>query len=333
MTGSQTKPTWGLALAGLVVTITALAQPFQAPPSPPDLPPVPPGIQPVTPPLAPPPALPSPAPVVSPRVPAPVIQPRPFHFPVQGTPHLSWDSDAKAYQAKPGEPTAHFAFALTNISSAEVVVNRVTTSCGCTVARLPAQPWRLAPGASGQIDVTVDLRGKWGVLQKLITVDTSDGYKVLHVSIRVPTGSAPAAVLMADRMRNQQLARADRQAVFRNDCARCHAQPTVGKTGAALFQAACAICHESAHRATMVPDLHALTQATDREFWRFWITAGKPGTLMPAFAAAQGGPLTELQINSLLDYLTTTFLPRRAAVSARVPVPSALPPVPVGAAP
>jgi mono/diheme cytochrome c family protein len=53
----------------------------------------------------------------------------------------------------------------------------------------------------------------------------------------------------------------------------------------------------------MVPDLHQLPVATSEEYWRAAISAGKPGTLMPAFAVAQGGPLNEIQIASLAAYL------------------------------
>jgi mono/diheme cytochrome c family protein len=257
-------------------------------------------------------------------------QPRP---PVQYTPHLAWEADLKAYRANAGETSAHFTFGLTNISSIEVVVNRVTTSCGCTVARLPAQPWRLTPGASGQIDVTVDLRGKWGVLQKFITVDTSDGFKPLRVQVTIPTSTVQPPMVMANRAQNMELARADRQAVFKNDCARCHLQPTVGKVGAALYQAACAICHDSAHRATMVPDLHALTHATDREFWKTWVTSGKAGTLMPAFAMREGGPLTDAQVDSLVNYLAGAFPQRITIIPNRPPpLPPPLPPGPPQAA-
>jgi mono/diheme cytochrome c family protein len=46
-----------------------------------------------------------------------------------------------------------------------------------------------------------------------------------------------------------------------------------------------------------------LTAPTSHEFWRTWITYGKPGSLMPAFATSQGGPLTDMQIASLASYL------------------------------
>jgi hypothetical protein len=53
----------------------------------------------------------------------------------------------------------------------------------------------------------------------------------------------------------------------------------------------------------MVPDLKNLPHATDAEHWRGWITYGRVGSLMPAFAKAEGGPLTDQQIASLVDFL------------------------------
>jgi len=63
--------------------------------------------------------------------------------------------------------------------------------------------------------------------------------------------------------------------------------------GIELYQAACAICHNSPHRATMVPALRAPPREQQATlYWKQWITHGKPGTLMPAFDQAEGGPLT-----------------------------------------
>jgi hypothetical protein len=59
----------------------------------------------------------------------------------------------------------------------------------------------------------------------------------------------------------------------------------------------------------MVPDLHNLPMTTSEEFWRTWITSGKAGTLMPAFATSQGGPLTDAQIASLAAYLNYMIPP------------------------
>jgi hypothetical protein len=53
----------------------------------------------------------------------------------------------------------------------------------------------------------------------------------------------------------------------------------------------------------MVPDLHNLKVPTNDEFWRTWTAHGKPGSLMPAFATAEGGPLNDMQIASIATYL------------------------------
>ena len=86
---------------------------------------------------------------------------------------LVFDQMLKDYTPKMGETNAHFTFSLTNVSSSEVVINNVRTSCGCTVAHLPSKPWRLPAGASGEFGVVVDLRGKFGTLVKSVFVDSS----------------------------------------------------------------------------------------------------------------------------------------------------------------
>lgn len=228
---------------------------------------------------------------------------------------LSWDADTKNFQAMPNAMAANFVFSVTNISTEEVVITAVRPSCGCTVAKMPSQPWKLAPGESGQVGFTVDLRGKSGTLMKSATVDSTRGYKMLNMRLEVPGMLTPtvAANPMADRTKNQQLAFADRQAVFHGDCARCHADPAAGKTGEVLYAAACTVCHDSANRASMVPDLHSLAHVNDREAWRQWITYGKTGSIMPGFSQSVGGPLTEQQINSLADFLATSALFNRVA--------------------
>jgi mono/diheme cytochrome c family protein len=218
---------------------------------------------------------------------------------------LAWDSPNKDVTVTNGTPEAHFTFSLTNVSTEAVVINDVHTSCGCTAAKLPEQPWKLAPGSNGQIKVTMNLAGKFGTVPKTVTVNTDKGSKMLMVKTTIlpPAVSAP----MGGREANQKIALTDRQAVFRGDCATCHAEPARNKMGKDLYVAACGVCHEAEHRAGMVPDLHAIKQETNAEFWRNWITQGKPGTLMPAFSEKEGGILTHAQIQSLVNYLSSAI--------------------------
>ena len=109
----------------------------------------------------------------------------------------------------------------------------------------------------------------------------------------------------------------------KGDCARCHVEPVIGKMGKDLFTAACGICHEGEHRATMVPDLHALPHETNAEFWKTWTAHGKIGSLMPAFAQTDGGPLSDQQIASLTDYLVKAIPSKPGATAAILPTTTA----------
>ncbi len=210
---------------------------------------------------------------------------------------LTWDALEKRYEAKPGETETEFLFVATNEGAAAVEIKSVATSCSCTAGVMARQPWVIAPGANETLRVTVDLRSRRGGLTKTVYVDTSEGEQLLLVHVQVPP---PPAV---QREMNLMLAQTDRQAVLKGDCARCHVEPTVGKLGAELFAAACQICHGAEHRATMVPDLARPKVARDAVYWEHWIRHGAEGTLMPAFAQAQGGPLDETQVASLVKYL------------------------------
>lgn len=229
---------------------------------------------------------------------------------------LSIDAALKEYTAKPGEQSCVFRFAVKNISKAEIVINQVRTSCGCTVAQLPSQPWKLAPGEGGEVVLTLDFQGKHGTLIKTATIDTATGYKTLTFKAEIPEPD-PSVAGLSNRERNMQLATKNRQAVFQGDCARCHVAPTANQQGMGLYVTACAICHDAEHRASMVPDLRTLDRPKDRAYWHAMISIGKPGSLMPAFAKEHGGPLSPAQIDSLVEYLTTEFVGREKVKTAQ----------------
>ena len=240
---------------------------------------------------------------------------------------IDWDAVLKAVDVTDGDQYARFVFSftnvartaqitlttnldsgvshimsLTNLTPVNITILNVHPSCGCTTAELPPTPWIIPAGASEQMKVKVDLAGKSGTLFKQVTVTTDHGMK--NLMLRITIHPAPV-VAMTDEQKAAGIAAAkvDRQAVFKGDCASCHNRNLQGKYGPQLFSAACGICHEAANRATMVPDLGKLKVPTNGDFWRTWITYGKPGSLMPAFATSQGGPLSDMQIASLAGYL------------------------------
>jgi mono/diheme cytochrome c family protein len=157
------------------------------------------------------------------------------------------------------------------------------------------------------IRIKVNLAGKTGVVPKYVTVSTDHGKIDLRLLITIHPALPPRPLTEEERAQGIAASKIDRQAVFKGDCVSCHAKNVQGKYGETLFKLVCGVCHESNPRASMVPDLHNLKEPTNEAFWRAWITSGKPGTLMPAFATAQGGPLDEMQIATLAAYLNTAI--------------------------
>jgi mono/diheme cytochrome c family protein len=220
---------------------------------------------------------------------------------------FKWDADVKESTVKAGEPETHWTFYFTNTSEVPVVITSAAASCGCTVPKLPPLPWTNAPGATGEIPVTMNLAGKPnGITFKTVTVNTDKGAKMLTVKVNIEAPPASAAPVM-NREANQKAALSDRQAVFKGECVSCHVEKGKGKLGQELYVASCGICHDAEHRASAVPDLHALPHDTNADYWKTWIAQGKPGSMMPAFSTSEGGPLGEDQIASLVQYLSTTI--------------------------
>jgi mono/diheme cytochrome c family protein len=219
---------------------------------------------------------------------------------------LAWQDIVLETNAGAEDANSHFVFSFTNVSSDNVAILDVHPSCGCTTAQLPTLPWIVPAGTNEQFGVTVNLAGKSGTIYKTIKVTTDKGYTQLMVKINIQALVLPA-LSDADRALGMEKAKADRQSIFKNDCVTCHVKPGEGKFAQALYDADCGICHEAEHRATMVPDLHNLKTPTNDQFWQTWIAHGKPGSLMPAFSTADGGPLNDLQVASLSAYLNTAI--------------------------
>jgi len=233
---------------------------------------------------------------------------------------LAFDAGTKEVSVTNGTPAAEFTFNLTNVSSGDVIINYVHPSCGCTVAKLPATPWKLVPRETGEISATMQLAGTpaGGTKIKTLTVNTDKGIKELFLKATVLP--PPAAMTDMDRTNNQKMAMADRQAVFKGSCVSCHVAPARDaagheKMGKDLYVAVCGVCHEAEHQASFVPNLHRLPEPTNAEFWKNWIMHGKPGTLMPAFAKTDGGILSDGQVESLVQYLTETIPSHPAALA------------------
>ena len=163
----------------------------------------------------------------------------------------------------------------------------------------------------------VNVNGKHGTVTKSLLVQGSQATWTLLVTAELPppadvdpVSGVSRGVAMSARSRGKNigLAKADRQAVFKGDCAGCHSHYAENQFGQDLYLGACAICHDAEHRASMVPDLRAAGVPGDAAYWREYITEGIDETLMPTFAKEKGGILSNEQIESLVTFLVETPL-------------------------
>jgi cytochrome c5 len=228
---------------------------------------------------------------------------------------FAWNTTTNEVQVSSTAMFAKFPFFFTNVSSVPITINSAPASCGCTTANLGDLPKIIQPQERIGFEVMMNVAGKHGTVEKTVTINTDKGARVLLV--RTIIGEEVTGMGDDARKQNLMMASADRQAVFRDDCARCHVEPTRGKMGKELFVSACAICHVSEHRASMVPDLHALKVETGAAYWMTWITYGKPNSLMPAFSQGQGGILSNEQITSLVDYLVEAMPSKPPALDSK----------------
>lgn len=98
---------------------------------------------------------------------------------------LAFDEEMKQTTVHEGEKEAHFVFKLSNASPKTLIIEKVETSCGCTVAQLPQTPWMLKPHENGDIRVIMNVLGLTGKSARDVSVFTSQGYKVLKVEASI----------------------------------------------------------------------------------------------------------------------------------------------------
>jgi hypothetical protein len=94
-------------------------------------------------------------------------------------------------RALPGK-TLEKQFSLRNFGDADLVVERITTTCGCTAALLDDAHKLLKPGQSAQLRVRLETRDYSGKLVRSVLVRSNDPERsVLEVKVEA-TVTAPA---------------------------------------------------------------------------------------------------------------------------------------------
>ncbi len=233
--------------------------------------------------------------------------------------HLSWDFGTVVEGA-----IVEHAFPFQNAGGETLVITDVHASCGCTKSGTTKD--LILPGETAAVFVEFNSMGKRGDIVKTVFVSTNapDSAEIqLTIDIRVVEDTAKSIAVPVQRdttavrkhaddtpiramsMMNMP-ARKPGQSIFDSACRPCHVDPAVGKFGADLYEAACAMCHGSDSH----PVVHGAAAITAGKYlvgkplsyYRDMISKGTGSPMMPGFSDQHGGPLTEEQIRSLVNY-------------------------------
>lgn len=186
---------------------------------------------------------------------------------------------------------AYGKFTLVNEGQAILDITDVVAKCGCTV--IDFEPVSLHEGEEIVINFSIDTAGKMGDILKSITVVSNDPETpnyIIFAFIRVITPEHEVI---------------DKTKLFEGECANCHSLPAIGLVDEPLFEAVCFMCH--GHHglgglAKPINDLDYLSNF-DENYFREIISGGKEDSMMPAFSSENGGPLTDEQIDSLVNLM------------------------------
>jgi len=83
---------------------------------------------------------------------------------------------------KESEGTVSAIFTITNNTKKPVLLNHVSTSCGCTVPNWTKEP--VEPGKTGKVTAIYDPKGRPGAFEKTITIMTSGKPERIGVRIK-----------------------------------------------------------------------------------------------------------------------------------------------------
>ncbi len=209
-------------------------------------------------------------------------------------PHIGFAPDHFDFgKVKEGIHVRH-TFKVLNCGAAPLAIDRVLTSCGCTVPTMKTKI--IAPGQSADLEVDLDTSLKTGKVTKNIEVFSNDPDKP-HAIIKV-------SVNVEDLHRG--LKPAEKAKIFLGKCGVCHWQRGLGLEGADLFKADCGMCHGDMGQGAIGPALVPRNYA-DKEIFnhaRQVISYGsKRRITMPAFLTDAGGPLSRQEIDSIMKFL------------------------------
>jgi len=189
-------------------------------------------------------------------------------------------------------------FKLKNTGAGSATISKVESSCGCTTTSGALKTY--APGESGSVDIAVDTKGKKGIVVKTISF-TIENSPVSPVQVSLGMNLVPPPHPKVDNARNINT---------EASCKSCHLESGVGQFGIFLYHRVCAQCHGKRGTGGSARALNdAAWQAVPDEYLKQVIHDGQTDNGMPSYVNGVTPPLTDEQVDSLIQYIRSLVKP------------------------
>lgn len=150
----------------------------------------------------------------------------------------------------------------------------------------------IGPGKSASLTLQLEPNVNNGVLENSVTISTNDPVRPLQV-LKVRAEIQPDIHQISSLEKSKS--------IFASECRSCHVDKGMDKIGQELYEADCAMCHGSLDERNHVRALSGPRLAEDLQGLRQVISVGTRSGAMPGFSVGAGGPLSDLQIESLVN--------------------------------
>lgn len=197
-----------------------------------------------------------------------------------------------------GEIVKH-TFKFKNVGDLNVKLVKTETSCGCTTAKGVFKSY--APGEQGEMEIVVDTKGKKGIIVKTVTV-TMENNQVPTVELSLTMKLEPPPHPKIDNVHNINT---------EANCKSCHLESGVGQMGIFLYHRVCSQCHGKKGVGGMARALNdeKWQQAINDDYISQKIRLGQAELGMPSYVDGVTPPLTEPQVDSLIQYIRSLVQP------------------------
>jgi mono/diheme cytochrome c family protein len=198
-------------------------------------------------------------------------------------PRIRFEASTHDFGTLRSDQPTEYAWPFRNEGDAPLKILGTRPSCGCTATTLSDEP--VPPGGTGHLRVTFDPVGMEGSIRKTLAVLSDDPERPRLLL----TILAEVEAVAVEREAGTHPRIAGRSMLV-GECASCHAAPAADRSGRALYDAVCAMCHGDDGTGTLAPSIREpsyLRSRSDQELHDA-LAYGTANPKMPGFSSLMG---------------------------------------------